>query len=201
MLNDHDLKALRKIGRRLRAESPKLIRLVHSLEPRPATSRRKWARARMLVFAVAFTWLALAGPRVLNDAEIRARKTPPLPRRSPPYDTTTRHTGPAPDPDAQAAEVMAEHPAALQLRLLQTVVEVAAEKNSTLVLAFPVELLRFLEKATQQGSEWPDMASAAASSDPGRAPDGQTAGLAPPQIPDDARGLELNTHIAGRHSG
>src|SRR4051812_41852623 len=48
---------------------------------------------------------------------------------------------------AQAAEVMAEHPAALQLRLLQTVVEVAAEKNSTLVLPFPVELLRFLEYA------------------------------------------------------
>jgi regulator of protease activity HflC (stomatin/prohibitin superfamily) len=49
---------------------------------------------------------------------------------------------------AQAAEVMATHPAALQLRLLQTVVEVAAEKNSTLVLPFPVELLRFLERAT-----------------------------------------------------
>ncbi|MBB4906054.1 regulator of protease activity HflC (stomatin/prohibitin superfamily) [Actinophytocola algeriensis] len=49
---------------------------------------------------------------------------------------------------AQAAETMAEHPAALQLRLLQTVVEVAAEKNSTLVLPFPVELLRFLERAT-----------------------------------------------------
>ena len=49
---------------------------------------------------------------------------------------------------AQAAEVMIEHPAALQLRLLQTVVEVAAEKNSTLVLPFPVELLRFLERAT-----------------------------------------------------
>jgi hypothetical protein len=32
---------------------------------------------------------------------------------------------------------MAAHPAALQLRLLQTVVEVAAEKNSTLVLPFP----------------------------------------------------------------
>jgi regulator of protease activity HflC (stomatin/prohibitin superfamily) len=48
----------------------------------------------------------------------------------------------------QAAEVMAEHPAALQLRLLQTVVEVAAEKNSTLVLPFPVELLRFLERST-----------------------------------------------------
>ncbi|MGY1821748.1 slipin family protein [Geodermatophilus sp. SYSU D00079] len=49
---------------------------------------------------------------------------------------------------AQAAQVMAAQPAALQLRLLQTVVEVAAEKNSTLVLPFPVELLRFLERAT-----------------------------------------------------
>ena len=49
---------------------------------------------------------------------------------------------------AQAAEAMTEHPAALQLRLLQTVVEVAAEKNSTLVLPFPVELLRFLERST-----------------------------------------------------
>ncbi|MEB8342905.1 slipin family protein, partial [Streptomyces endophyticus] len=31
----------------------------------------------------------------------------------------------------------------------QTVVAVAAEKNSTLVLPFPVELLRFLERAQQ----------------------------------------------------
>ncbi|HEX2072594.1 MAG TPA: slipin family protein [Geodermatophilus sp.] len=49
---------------------------------------------------------------------------------------------------SQAAQVMAIQPAALQLRLLQTVVEVAAEKNSTLVLPFPVELLRFLERST-----------------------------------------------------
>ena len=49
---------------------------------------------------------------------------------------------------AQAARVMATQPAALQLRLLQTMVEVAAEKNSTVVLPFPVELLRFLERAT-----------------------------------------------------
>ncbi|WP_067411066.1 slipin family protein [Streptomyces sampsonii] len=48
---------------------------------------------------------------------------------------------------AGAAQVMSEQPAALQLRLLQTVVAVAAEKNSTLVLPFPVELLRFLERA------------------------------------------------------
>jgi regulator of protease activity HflC (stomatin/prohibitin superfamily) len=49
---------------------------------------------------------------------------------------------------SEAAAVMADHPAALQLRLLETVVEVAAEKNSTLVLPFPVELLRFLERAS-----------------------------------------------------
>ncbi|MEU6218720.1 SPFH domain-containing protein [Streptomyces sp. NPDC047022] len=50
---------------------------------------------------------------------------------------------------AEAAGVMSDQPAALQLRLLQTVVAVAAEKNSTLVLPFPVELLRFLERAAQ----------------------------------------------------
>ncbi|MFF5256305.1 slipin family protein [Streptomyces leeuwenhoekii] len=51
---------------------------------------------------------------------------------------------------AEAAQQMADTPSALQLRLLQTVVAVAAEKNSTLVLPFPVELLRFLERAQQQ---------------------------------------------------
>ncbi|MEE1758591.1 slipin family protein [Streptomyces sp. SP18BB07] len=48
---------------------------------------------------------------------------------------------------AEAAKEMADTPSALQLRLLQTVVAVAAEKNSTLVLPFPVELLRFLERS------------------------------------------------------
>jgi regulator of protease activity HflC (stomatin/prohibitin superfamily) len=48
---------------------------------------------------------------------------------------------------SDAARVMSATPAALQLRLLETVVAVAAEKNSTLVLPFPVELLRFLEHA------------------------------------------------------
>jgi regulator of protease activity HflC (stomatin/prohibitin superfamily) len=49
---------------------------------------------------------------------------------------------------AAAANVMARDPAALQLRLLQTVVEVAAERNSTLVMPIPVELLRFFDKFT-----------------------------------------------------
>jgi regulator of protease activity HflC (stomatin/prohibitin superfamily) len=49
---------------------------------------------------------------------------------------------------ARAAATMADTPGALQLRLLETIVSVAAEKNSTLVLPFPVELLRFLEHNT-----------------------------------------------------
>jgi regulator of protease activity HflC (stomatin/prohibitin superfamily) len=49
---------------------------------------------------------------------------------------------------SQAADRMADTPGALQLRLLETIVSVAAEKNSTLVLPFPVELLRFLERST-----------------------------------------------------
>jgi regulator of protease activity HflC (stomatin/prohibitin superfamily) len=52
---------------------------------------------------------------------------------------------------SEAAATMADTPTALQLRLLETVVEVAAEKNSTLVLPFPVELLRFLERAGGEG--------------------------------------------------
>ncbi|MEU7854304.1 SPFH domain-containing protein [Nonomuraea sp. NPDC049141] len=48
---------------------------------------------------------------------------------------------------ADAAAIMTEAPGALQLRLLQTVVEVAAEKTSTLVMPLPVELLRFFERS------------------------------------------------------
>jgi regulator of protease activity HflC (stomatin/prohibitin superfamily) len=54
---------------------------------------------------------------------------------------------------AAAANVMARDPAALQLRLLQTVVEVAAERNSTLVMPVPVELLRFFDKFTPPTSQ------------------------------------------------
>ena len=37
---------------------------------------------------------------------------------------------------------------ALQLRLLQTVSEVAADQNSTLVMPLPMEMLRFFEQTT-----------------------------------------------------
>ena len=60
---------------------------------------------------------------------------------------------------AQAAVVMAADPAALQLRLLQTVVDVAAEKNSTLVMPIPVELLRFFDRADQHAGQQPPAAA------------------------------------------
>ncbi|GAA3661046.1 slipin family protein [Nonomuraea antimicrobica] len=50
---------------------------------------------------------------------------------------------------ADASAIMNETPGALQLRLLQTVVEVAAEKTSTLVMPVPVELLRFFERSAR----------------------------------------------------
>jgi regulator of protease activity HflC (stomatin/prohibitin superfamily) len=56
---------------------------------------------------------------------------------------------------AQAAAVMAADPAALQLRLLQTLVEVAAEKNRTIVVPIPVELLRFLDRAASADARSP----------------------------------------------
>ena len=59
---------------------------------------------------------------------------------------------------AEAAHQMSDAPSALQLRLLQTVMAVAAEKNSTLVLPIPVELLRFLERGQdrpQDGARQP----------------------------------------------
>ena len=67
---------------------------------------------------------------------------------------------------SEAAAVMSATPAALQLRLLQTVVEVAAEKNSTLVLPFPVELLRFLEERTERN----DLDANRVDNRPGQAP-------------------------------
>jgi regulator of protease activity HflC (stomatin/prohibitin superfamily) len=72
---------------------------------------------------------------------------------------------------AQAAAVMTADPAALQLRLLQTVVEVAAEKNSTLVMPVPVELLRFFDRIAPAASRAMPRA------------DGASESLAVPEVP------------------
>jgi hypothetical protein len=49
----------------------------------------------------------------------------------------------------EAAQVMSGSPGALQLRLLQTVTEVASDRTSTLIMPFPIELLRFFENVTR----------------------------------------------------
>ena len=104
---------------------------------------------------------------------------------------------------ANAAEVMADHPAALQLRLLQTVVEVAAERNSTLVLPFPVELLRFLERVTPPAPAAVDSAASteqqhtALRTEPVRVPADATA----PHIPDQGGSMpryEAQGFLAGQ---
>jgi len=51
---------------------------------------------------------------------------------------------------ADAAEVIGKHPMALQLRFLQSLVEVASEKNSTTIFPVPIDLLTpFLKKDNQ----------------------------------------------------
>ncbi len=48
---------------------------------------------------------------------------------------------------SEAAEVMARNPQSMQLRFLQTVADVATERNSTLVMPIPVELLNFFQSS------------------------------------------------------
>jgi regulator of protease activity HflC (stomatin/prohibitin superfamily) len=92
---------------------------------------------------------------------------------------------------AAAANVMARDPAALQLRLLQTVVEVAAEKNSTLVMPIPVELLRFFDKGsgqvTQTEEEVPQDTGEAEVAAAEAAIEGKHGGQAQPAIEDDGQ--------------
>ena len=48
---------------------------------------------------------------------------------------------------AEAANIISVHPAAIHLRFLQTLTEVAAENNSTTIIPLPIDLLKaFLEK-------------------------------------------------------
>ncbi|GCE21290.1 slipin family protein [Dictyobacter kobayashii] len=54
---------------------------------------------------------------------------------------------------ARAAEVLGAEPAALQLRYLQTLTEIAIEKNSTIIFPLPMDLVKPLMQMTQhQGS-------------------------------------------------
>ena len=47
---------------------------------------------------------------------------------------------------AQAAEILQKQPAAIQLRYLQTLVEIGAEKNTTVVFPLPVDIFTGLSR-------------------------------------------------------
>jgi regulator of protease activity HflC (stomatin/prohibitin superfamily) len=79
---------------------------------------------------------------------------------------------------ANASRIMSDTPEAMQLRLLQTVVEVAAEKNSTLVMPFPVELLRYFDRAARKLGFDDDGAPAAPSHGTGAAAGDRPAAVA-----------------------
>jgi regulator of protease activity HflC (stomatin/prohibitin superfamily) len=60
---------------------------------------------------------------------------------------------------AMAAEVIQKQPVAIQLRYLQTLVEIGTEKNTTIVFPLPVDILtplgQFLERLARSGRDEP----------------------------------------------
>lgn len=93
---------------------------------------------------------------------------------------------------AQAADVIQKHPAALQLRFLQTVTEVAAENNSTTLFPIPVDLFApFIERATGvKGGGFPTGDDAEAEAD--EEPPALSGGEAREMLSESARILGLN---------
>jgi regulator of protease activity HflC (stomatin/prohibitin superfamily) len=61
---------------------------------------------------------------------------------------------------AMAAEVIQKQPAAIQLRYLQTLVEIGTEKNTTIVFPLPLDIIaslsRALDRTGMQGNQTPE---------------------------------------------
>ncbi len=80
----------------------------------------------------------------------------------------------------EAAVVLEDHPAAMQLRVLSSMAEVSAERNSTLIFPLPIELLRLVDaiagngqpgngsgpSQVQEGTEHPPVATGPTSEGP-----------------------------------
>lgn len=66
---------------------------------------------------------------------------------------------------AEAAEIMAHEPVTLQLRYLQTLTEIAVEKNSTIIFPLPIETIKPFIDAVSRGS-----ANGATAAPPARPP-------------------------------
>ena len=105
MLSEDESEALRDIERRLRRESPALVRLFGNAELPQATNRSQRARTRVVLAAAALTGLALLGARPFNEAEILTRRRRPLPRIVPVYTAIADRAQPASEPAAPAAPI------------------------------------------------------------------------------------------------
>jgi regulator of protease activity HflC (stomatin/prohibitin superfamily) len=57
---------------------------------------------------------------------------------------------------AMAAELIQKQPAALQLRYLQTLIDIGAEKNTTLVFPLPIDMLSAFTDALRKFANRPD---------------------------------------------
>ncbi len=87
---------------------------------------------------------------------------------------------------SEAARIIGQESATLQLRYLQTLTEIASERNSTIVFPFPIELLSLLPHV-------PGL-----SSSNGRGPRAEPApGPSTPPVPDEEVVSEGETNIAG----
>jgi regulator of protease activity HflC (stomatin/prohibitin superfamily) len=74
---------------------------------------------------------------------------------------------------AQAATVMAASPSSLQLRYLQTLTEIAVEKNSTIIFPLPMEILAYFEAATKHFKAVSGSAGGAIVTDTGKSAGGE----------------------------
>lgn len=84
---------------------------------------------------------------------------------------------------AQAAAVISQSPGALQLRQLQTMVEIAAENNSTIIFPVPMEILEALQSVSSVSrTSSPAMSVATPAPLPG-GPEGRAAVTEPPAPP------------------
>ncbi|OUC39843.1 SPFH/Band 7/PHB domain protein [Trichinella nativa] len=64
----------------------------------------------------------------------------------------------------EAADIISQSPAALQLRYLQTLTTISAERNSTVIFPFPVDILSYLSRAHRNSSTTTESTKTAQSS-------------------------------------
>lgn len=84
---------------------------------------------------------------------------------------------------AQAAVVISQSPGALQLRQLQTMVEIAAENNSTIVFPIPMEILEAIQPLSRTSRQVPAAIPVASPTALGGGPEGTTGVAEPPAPP------------------